>query len=178
MTGLSAEYVRSLLHYDPKTGILTWKQRPRVHFTNDRTHAMRNARFAGKIAGRKDSKGHLQVTIDGVSYAAHRVIWLIVYGVWPDKIDHINHVRDDNRLLNMREVDAGGNARNASLRHDNSSGRVGVYWLNRIRKWVASTRKDGTLIHLGVFTSKDQAIAARAAAERELGFHENHGRAA
>lgn len=176
---LTAEIARRLFAYDPSSGILTWKSRPRSDFKCDRTHAMRNARFAGKKAGRRDGKGHIQVTVDGTAYAAHRVIWLIAHGVWPvGQIDHINHIRDDNRLANMRDVDASENNRNATLRSDNSTGRVGVYWLGRISKWTASIRKDGTLLHIGVYDTKDSAIAARAAAERAHGFHENHGRAA
>lgn len=173
------EYLASILHYDPETGALTWKARPVAHFKNARVCNMRNARFAGKVATRQDSHGHIQIRIDGVLYMAHRVAWAIATGSWPDgEIDHVNHKRSDNRFENMRDVPPGDNARNASMRSDNSSGVTGVYWNDRLGKWTASIRTNGQLSHLGVFETIEAATSARAAAQNSLGFHPNHGSAA
>jgi hypothetical protein len=111
-----------------------------------------------------------------VSILAHRAAWAITHGRWPIGVDHINGDRSDNRLENLREADQQTNLRNASLSERNVARRIGVGWCARRQKWRARIKTDCADKHLGYFDDIDEAISARAIAERELGFHLNHGR--
>jgi hypothetical protein len=176
MREITQEYLRELFAYDPETGELTWLERPVEHFSSE-TYALRvNKRFAGKIAGNVGVVGYRRVNIANKFYLAHRLIWLMVLGRWPDHIDHINGQRDDNRLANLRAVDATGNSRNLAIPSTNTSGVVGVSYCPRDEYWHAYIgRGDGGRATLGYFKDKDAAIAARRAAEVEYGYHPNHG---
>lgn len=174
---LTQEYVRSLFEYDPETGVLTWKERPREHFSSDRIWNGTNTRCAGRPTGRRaNSDGYLDVCIDGVLYKAHRIIWLWCNGTMPNEVDHDNGVRSDNRIDNLRDSSRAGNMKNKGMRKDNRSGVTGVGWHAKDRRWVAHIKVDGKFRRLGGFVEKDDAIAARLKAEKELGFHEHHGR--
>jgi HNH endonuclease len=120
--------------------------------------------------------GYLQGGIFGGVFATHRVIWAIAHGYWPKQIDHINGIRTDNRLCNLREVDDAENRKNMAIRSDNSSGYHGVRLNTTTNKWRAEIRVAQKNIHIGCYSSKSDAIAARKAAEIALGFHQNHGR--
>ena len=91
-------------------------------------------------------------------------------------VDHINGEPSDNRWCNLRNVSLSENLKNARLPKHNKSGVVGVQWDSRRRKWVAQIKSESVNHVLGRFNSFEAAAAARKQAERELGFHENHGR--
>lgn len=130
--------------------------------------------FAGKPAGCANGDGYICLKVGMTKYKAHRIIWLMTFGCWPvDQLDHINGVRDDNRIENLREVSCQGNQRNQRRRIDNVTGVTGVT-IER-GAWCARIKVDGKKIRLGRFHSKDEAIAARKAAEALHGFHPNHG---
>ena len=90
-------------------------------------------------------------------------------------IDHINGVKTDNRINNLRLVTRSINLQNASMRCHNTSGFNGVSWHKSTKKWRAQIRVDGKSIHLGVFSNKKDAIAARIKANIKYGFSERHG---
>lgn len=174
---LTQEYVRSLFDYDPETGVLTWKERPREHFSSARIWNSTNTRCAGKATSqRENSDGYLEVGIDGFLYKAHRIVWLWWNGILPVEVDHDNGVRSDNRIANLCDTTRAGNMKNKGMRKDNRSGVTGVGWHAKDRRWVAHITTGGKLRRLGGFVNKDEAIAARLEAEKALGFHENHGR--
>ena len=152
---LTAEYLRSVLHYEPETGVFTWKVRtsPRIK--------------AGDVAGCPSGDGYLQITVCSRLHRAHRLAWLYVYGSWPkDQIDHINRNRTDNRSSNLRDVSHKQNGQNASKPSNNTSGHPGVVWHKQSSKWVARIMHNYKQIHLGYFTDIEEAISARKAAER------------
>jgi hypothetical protein len=161
---LTYEYVNELLKYDHETGILTWK-------------VPRQGIRVGNEAGCLAKNGYRYVRIDGKNYLSHRLAWLLYTREWPaDQIDHINQVRDDNRIKNLREVSHRDNLRNQKKPKNNSSGVVGVFWFKPTQKWRALIQIDGKLKHLGLFKALDDAVAVRKAAEKEYGYHPNHGR--
>ena len=72
--------------------------------------------------------------------------------------DHINHNRLDNQRNNLRICTSSQNLANGKLRIDNKSGRKGVYWHTRDRRWVASIRYYGKRIHLGNYDNFERAV--------------------
>lgn len=135
---LTQERLKELLHYDPDTGVFTWK-------------ANSYRRKAGSIAGYNNGKGYIQMRIDSKFYYAHRLAWMWVHGEFPkNEIDHINNVKSDNRISNLRSASRTENLRNMSLTKQNSSGVKGVYWFKRTGKWRAVIRTGGGVhLHLG-----------------------------
>lgn len=180
----SPELLRKVLRYEPDTGKLYWRERP-VEMFNDTpcrstkgTCAMWNARLAGKEAFiHTHAYGYRTGCVLRVQVTAHRVIWAIVHGEWPEAdIDHINGIRDDNRLANLRSVTRQENMKNQKIRSTNTSGVVGVYWKKLEGLWEARIFADGKLLFLGAFAKKADAISARKGAEKLYDYHENHGR--
>ena len=98
---LTQRRLKEVLNYDAESGVFTW--------AIDRTKAVK-----GRIAGNKDSHGYWIIGIDGVRHSAHRLVWMYVYGFYPKEIDHQNHIRTDNRLVNLRATDRVGNGKNIS----------------------------------------------------------------
>lgn len=170
----SPDLLRQLFKYDPETGALTWRERPREMFQESFHWKRWNTRYAGRAAS-SAIRGYLRVTVGGKSRRAHRVIWALVHGAWPEgEIDHINGVRSDNRLVNLREVSRVINARNVSLNARNASGVTGVY--RQGERWRAFIGIGGSNVSLGSFVTFAEAVAARKAAAKVLRYHENHGR--
>ena len=94
------------------------------------------------------------------------------------QIDHANGDGLDNRRSNISAVEASQNQRNKRTGRNNTSGVQGVCYARRDAVWMAYIKVNGKGIVLGHFKTFEAAVAARKQAERELGFHENHGRAA
>ncbi len=152
---LTAEYLRSVLDYDPETGIFTWKV------------GSANQVKAGDVAGCPDGGGYLRIKLQRRHYQAHRLAWLHTSGVWPkDQLDHINRIRTDNRVSNLREATNKQNQQNAGKRSDNKSGHPGVSWYKQNYKWVAKIAHNRKQIHLGYFATLEEALSARKAAEK------------
>jgi len=160
---LSQNTLKSLTHYDPITGLLTWR------VNNGRARS-------GNECGRLHLFGYRTTCIQYVHYKVHRLIYLYMTGNMPKEIDHINHVRDDNRWNNLREVTRTQNSMNRSKSTNNTSGVTGVFKMNYgPGGWRAGIKINGKNIHIGVSQDFDEAVAMRKAAENEYGFHKNHG---
>lgn len=106
----------------------------------------------------------------------HRLVWLMHHDEWPAEIDHINGIRDDNRIENLRLVTRADNMRNSRRRKDNTSGVMGVSWHSATGKWRAYIGGQDGPLHLGMFADWFDAVCARKSAERRQGYHANHGR--
>lgn len=177
----SQDVLRQLLDYDPETGALTWKERGIEWFSAPDRHKAWNSRYAGKPAFTAISNGYLVGAIKCIGIKrgyAHRVVWAIQSGSWPNVIDHIDGDKTNNRASNLRDVTHSENLRNMPRRKDNSSGHTGIYWSARDRGFYAHIRIAGQTENLGLFRCKTAALIARKRAERRLGFAINHGRAA
>ncbi len=181
----SPRVLRRLLSYDPETGELRWKKRPVWLFkkpSGAKTRRWRasywNNRYATHRAfTSKDRHGYHQGNLFNTVYRAHRLIWVLHHGTWPEAdIDHINGDRSDNRIENLRSVSRMENLQNVRLRPNNTSGIVGVSWMPKLSKWQAYINVNRKRLPLGQFKNKSDAIAARKAAEKKYGFHPNHGR--
>jgi hypothetical protein len=153
------------LKYEPETGKLFWAQ--------DRgTRAVQNSEAFCRL----NNNGYFAGKIFEKSLLAHRVIWALVYGEWPEQIDHINGNRVDNRLSNLRSVGSSENARNKKVRTNSSSGVQGVAFDARKQKWNARITWDGNTEQLGYHACLATAVKARKNAELAYSFHQNHGR--
>ena len=158
-TLLSIARLRELLDYDPDTGLLTWKRRV------GKFSSRWNQLYAGKIAGTVVPAGYVAVKILNRDYLAHRVVWAMVHGKWPECIKHRNGNLADNRLTNLADVSRAIVQRNLRMPSTNTSGICGVSWSKVPRRWVASIRVDDVTYNLGLFAHKEDAAKARRAAE-------------
>jgi len=161
---ITQERLKELLHYNPDTGIFTWKE-------------YRSGVKSDGYAGCIDAKGYKRITISYILYAAHRLAWMYMNGSFPEsQIDHINGIPGDNRIRNLRSVSCSENLRNQKRRILNTSGCMGVYWYKSNSKWGAGIRVNRKNIHLGLYDDWFDAVCARKSAESKFNFHENHGR--
>ena len=146
---LTQELVHSLFDYDPETGLFICKQR-------------RSQKPAGSIAGYKNSNGYIFLHINHKNYSAHRVAWFYVYGVWPKFLDHINRVKDDNRICNLKNVNRSENGQNREKCLNNKTGYKGVSIRKSKKgiKYVAQIKSNNKVIHLGYFDIAEQAFEA------------------
>jgi len=152
-----------LFQYNRETGELFWKKSKQ---------GVRPSRLAGSV----DKKGYIIVVVNGFPYKAHRLIWLIVYGEYPpDQIDHVNRVKDDNRIGNLRSVNTQVNMMNVWLYVSYSSGVSGVYWYKNDKKWVSAIKVYGDRKHLGVYREWFDAVCARKSAEVKYNFNQAYG---
>jgi hypothetical protein len=157
---LSAERLRELLRYDPKTGKWFWLASP-----NQRIRV-------GSEAGSLMGSGHRMIKAFGCKYLAHRLAWLYMTGEWPnDDVDHKNGKPDDNRWCNLRLATASQNIANSKRRRDNTSGFKGVSYhrhnRSRSKKWRAVIFHGGRQHYLGHYTTPEEAHAAYCAAAKD-----------
>ncbi len=156
MTSVDLARAKSLLSYSAETGEFMW--------VNPRGRAK-----AGRPAGSLDRYGYRQILIDGRQVLAHRLAWAFVHGAWPDKqIDHINSLRDDNRLTNIRPASGSENQQNVSKRKGATSHYLGVTWHKAARKWHAKIQAAGQRYSLGYFDNEDEAHMAYLRAKSRL----------
>ena len=167
MLELRYEEVARLFTYDRETGVLYWRIR-------NGNHTRRNY-VAGSIKG--NNNGYRRVRIKGKNYMEHRIIMMLCFGHIPEnaEIDHINHVRNDNRLFNLRFVTGSENSKNQSVSSKNTSGVTGVYFSKAHRKYIAQIKVNRKAMHLGMFDTLEEAAAARAEANLKFKFNNNHG---
>jgi hypothetical protein len=159
---LKPETLRSLLSYDPESGDFKWIEK---RF---------NGADSGQSAGSINRYGYRRICVFGSYYTAHRLAWLLHYGVEPKgSLDHINGVRSDNRIANLREATNSQNGYNMSLSSASKSGVKGVRFYcraGRKDKWSARIMVQGESIFLGLFDTLEEAKSARlCAAEKYHG---------
>lgn len=120
-----------------------------------------------------DSMGYSVIPFRRKRYSAHRLAWLYVTGKWPEKfIDHINGIKSDNRIENLREATNAENHQNLkNAMKSNKSGFLGVSKRSDRNKWVASIKLNGKPIHIGDYDSPEVAYEAYLAKKRELHTH-------
>lgn len=145
---ISKADLMELFLYEPSNGVFTRLKRTSNRIT------------VGSIAGSKDAKGYLTIQAKGKTYKAHRLAWLYFYGVHPaGEIDHINGVKDDNRIKNLRDVPKAINQQNR--RNVKGYSKDG-------NRWKAQIRANGIWKHLGCYETEGQAHAAYLIAKDQL----------
>lgn len=146
---VTAEEARHWLVYEPETGVVRWARN------------RKGGPRAGDIAGNVRKDGYLGIGLCMKDYLLHRVIWLMVHGVWPEHfIDHINCNKSDNRLCNLREATKSENGRNRGPQRNNKSGFKGVCFDQHKGKWLATIKTPDKQHRLGHYRNVKDAAAA------------------
>lgn len=147
------EDVAKMIRYEPKTGKLFWLHRSDVP-------AWWNTRYAGKEALTSvESKGYNHGRVCSRAMMAHRVAWALTNGEWPSEIDHINGIKTDNRLENLRVASRTENTQHRGKFNNNTSGYKGVRQ-SRAGRWEARITVAKKQVFLGVFNCKTAAAVA------------------
>lgn len=157
MDKLTLAELQNLLDYNPDTGEFTW--------------LVNRGRMApaGSKAGCLRMSGYVQIIVDGKTYSAHRLAWLFVNGKWPDQeIDHIDGVRSNNAIRNLRDVDMYTNRENRRVAtYRSASGLIGVS-PRANGKWLSQIQVRGRKMHIGTFDTAEAAHAAYVTAKRAM----------
>lgn len=156
---LTQERLKELLNYDPDTGVFT------------RLISLSSRSKVGSVAGFFDSEGYREMRVSGQRCKAHRLAWFYVHGYWPKyQIDHINGIKDDNRLSNLRESTHSENAMNRGVQKNNTSGYKGVSYVKKIMKWQAVIKINKKQKFIGHFDTPYLAhLAYKEASEKTHG---------
>lgn len=154
---ITQELLQEMFSYDPENGSLLFK-----------THLARKRKR--QIAGYPHKKGYLTVSIEGKKFLLHRLVWMFHYGAFPkQQIDHINGIKTDNRIENLREANDSENQQNQKKPPaSNTSGFLGVTKYKKRDNWVAGIKINGKRINLGYFDTPEEAHEAYLAKKREL----------
>lgn len=156
---LTQARLKELLHYDPSTGQFTWLK-PANRFSQVKP---------GDPAGALHARGYIHIKVDGAAYKAHRLAWLYMYGCWPNPaVDHINRVKTDNWIANLREADQLRNMQNKSCYKSNTSGYTGVTAHRNTGKWVAQIQVNKRNKHIGIYDTPELAALAYQRAKEQL----------
>lgn len=151
--------LHEILDYDPEIGVFRWKKK------------IADCIRLNKEAGCNSNTGYVFISIKKEFYLAHRLAWFYVHGYWPENdIDHINRIRDDNRICNLREVSRICNVINSNKSTRNKSDVVGVSWVKKRNKWLSSIWVNKNQLFLGRFDNFIDAVKARWQAEVKYDF--------
>ena len=156
---ITAHELQQIANYDSSTGVFTWK-------VTRSTRAQ-----AGKEFGSWDLYGYKTARISGKSYKLHRLAWLYVHGSMPvNDIDHINGIRHDNRIENLRDVTRKTNLENQTKinKQKKHTSLIGAYFDERKKSFYARISINNKSVHLGTFSNEQQAHDAYVAAKRKM----------
>lgn len=142
---INQEYLKSILNYDKESGIFLW------NITKGRA-------CVGIVAGGLTKDGYIRISIAGKKYLAHRLAWIYINRIIDKEyIDHINGIKNDNRIVNLRESTNKENQINRNIQVNNTSGFRGVCYNKQNDTYVASTTRNGIKIYLGSFCTAELA---------------------
>lgn len=146
---MDADEARWRWRYEPETG----------EFFHNRKETGKGIKRFGRKAGYLMPSGYVILRVGGSrnrSYQAHRIAWLITYGRWPvAEIDHINGVKNDNRLENLREATTSQNNCNTRAKR-----RLKGAYQNGKGVWFSLLIRNGVRTYLGRFDSEYEAHLA------------------
>jgi len=150
--------IKETVRYNPDTGIFTYIK------TNKEIH-------------NRNKLGYVRVSVKGKRYLAHRLAIIYTYGKIDDKmeVDHLNQIKHDNRICNLKVGTSRDNKMNKALQSNNSTGINGVSYSNKYKRYEVSVKTDNRKIFLGHFDNLEEARACRIGANRVLEFSEIHG---
>ena len=140
---LTQSELKQKLHYSPETEIFT------RFISNNELKIIKNL---------ANSKGYIEIRINGIKYKSHRLAWLYVYGNFPNKsLDHINGIKTDNRIKNLREANQSENLKNIGIGKNNTSGIKGASFDKNSGKWKSQGCLNYKKVHIGLYESAEEA---------------------
>ena len=153
---LNLEFLKTLLSYNPDTGAIAWNVKRGRSGVN---------KYAGGV---NKNDGYAYVNLNKKRILAHRLAWALHYGEWPETpLDHINMIRSDNRIANLRKATVAENNRNRTKQSNNSTGYKGVTFHKIEKKFHAKIMVNKQRISLGYFNTAEEASAAYIKASEE-----------
>lgn len=153
----TAVVLQDLLRYDPETGFVYLKH-----------NAKGRKKSVEQPLGATTRQGYLQTEIKGKQYKIHRLAWFLYHNKWPEgQIDHINRDKQDNRIVNLRDVTQSVNQHNRDM-PTGISKLTGAHWNSRKEKFTSSIKIDGFKHHLGYFNCPTAAHLAYIAKKKEV----------
>lgn len=157
---MTIEVLREMFVYNPETGEL---------FRRVNSRARPNMLVpSGSLSG----TGYLTAWVKTANVTVHRIAWALTHGAWPMEIvDHINGVKTDNRIANLRLVTPAQSLHNVSQTNDSTSGHRGVVWDPKAQKWCAQAEHEGRRFYFGRYARLEDAVAARHAGAVKLHSH-------
>jgi len=158
------EAIKQAFFYDPETGIITWRQ------------ARSGIRVGQQAGSLSRADGYIAIMLNRLTYSASTIAWVFITGDFPaGQLDHIDHIRSNDKAINLRLASQHENLKNRTRQSNNVTGITGVHLDRSKGKYRAQIGVDGKHVYLGTFADIEDAIAARKAAESKYGFHPNHG---
>jgi hypothetical protein len=148
---LLLQEMKEFLRYNKETGLFAWIKKP-----NDRSPNIK----VGVPLTKPNATGYLTITFKNKTYQTHRIAWLFVYGGFPRIIDHINGIKSDNRICNLREATRSQNGMNRAIPKNNTSGYKGVSFMKETGKWRARVIVNYIPTCLGIFDTPELASEA------------------
>ena len=151
---VEVEYLRNNFEYDPITGYL---------FRLKKVMGFDGNSMVGdkKVISGVNSCGYINAKILGHCYPVHQIVWYMHYGNMPERpmeIDHINRIKTDNRICNLRAVTKRSN--NMNKQFNLKYGVPGVTWRKDVNRYVVKRRVNGKTVHAGFFDKLEEAIKA------------------
>lgn len=162
MTQITVSTLHKLIECDFDAGVLLWKIRDDALFSSSGAASYWNTKFAGRPALTSiNHAGYKRGCVLGHHLLAHRVIWAMFSGSWPqDTVDHINGDRLDNRISNLREAESWQNKANAGKK--TSSNRfIGVRPVSGCATFIATVGHKGKTVYVGSFRDEVEAAIER-----------------
>ncbi len=158
---MTSKILHELFNYDSLTGIFTQTGKGRTH-------------KKGTVSGTRRPDNYIQITYRKKFYLAHRLAFLYMTGNFPkEEIDHKNHIKNDNRWSNLKEISRHNNSKNRTLSSNNKTGYHGITtYGKKFRVQIHNNKKRGETI--GYYNTLDEAILVRKKKELEYGYNKNH----
>lgn len=164
---MQIQQLAALIEYEPKTGLMRWKERGEWVVIAGLQTELARQKFNAKYAGQPclttlDKDGYLAGHVLDRFYRAHRLAYAIHHGRWPKHtVDHKNRDRTDNRIENLIDATRAQQQSNRGKQKNNTSGWAGVHREGKTGKWVARATVSGKRVFLGKFDTKIEAVAAK-----------------
>jgi hypothetical protein len=169
MTKPSLTQEQALALFEYRDGKLFWRHCVLSNPSELTAADKRHLKYAGRKAGTGNGNGYLTTSYRDKRYYIHHLVFLMFHGYRPKLLDHINGVRDDNRIENLREVTTSQNSMNTSLRSDNVSGTKGVSWHKGAKKWTVTLQVGKVPKYMGLY--EDYELACLMASEARDAYH-------
>jgi hypothetical protein len=160
---MDQQTIKDLFTY--QDGKLFWKQSGRG--------TSQTYKEAGSV---NTSGGYRRICINKTNYLTHRLVYMMHFGKLPKYLDHINGIRTDNRIENLREATHSQNQCNRIYNGKSKAGVKGLCWHSREQRWSAKIQINHKKIYLGYYKSIELAEnAVQEARKKYHGEFVNHG---